>query len=460
MLRKIKKGLFLGLVFQLIFILLLTFTFSQQTFEIEKKPIRDVWIKEFENFPLIYELQIKSKTADNYKFFSLLDVLIYPSQQYIDKSVQTINLSIYIRKDLQPGKYTYTYYIKNSKEIIEDRFSFEVVNAKDIFNFSVPERITKDERAIKLKIKNNFNLAFDSLTLKIYNNFIDSSFNISLKPFEEKEVEISIKENIEKEWSGYKDLKIEVILYGKSYVFERQIFLEEYKDIKTEEKIESMFLGKKIYIKKTNLGNNIVEVTIPIMLNSFEKIFAKGNIKASEIKKEKGYYVYVFKKDLKPNESFEVKVDINYQWLLILPIIILIIIIVLISRKEEVVIKKDVKRVKTKSGEFALRVFINVTNKTKESIKEVSLLDYLPLSLKFYEYGLTQPDKIEGNKLYWVLGEIPAGESRSISYLCYSKIKYEGRVLLPRAKIKYVLRGKKYVKESNMCSIAIEKEKE
>jgi len=454
--QKIKKSLFFVLIFQLVF----AFAFAQQTFEIEKKPIRNVWIKEFENFPLIYELKIESSMADNYKFFSLLDILISPSQIYVDQSPKTINLSIYIRKDLPPGKYTYTYYIKNSKEIIEDRFSFEVVNAKDIFNFSIPEKITRDDKSLKVKIKNNYNLAFDNLTLKIYNKFVDSTFDISLKPFEEKEVEATIKENIKEELSGSKDVNIELNLYGKSYTFEKQTYLEEYKEIKTEQRVESIFLGKKIYVKKINTGNSVVEVTIPIELNSFEKIFAKANIKANEIKKEKDYYIYVFKKDLKPNEVFEVELSVNYGWLLILPIIILLIILVFILRRENVEIRKDVKRVRTKSGEFALRVFINVTNKTKETLSEVALLDYLPLSLKFYEHAsLTLPDKIEGNKLYWVLGEIPSGETRSISYLCYSKIKYEGKMILPKAKVKYVLKGKKYVKESNSCSIKVEEEK-
>lgn len=452
---EIKKGLFFVLIFQLFFM----FVFAQQTFEIEKKPIRNVWIKEYENFPLIYELQIKSKFGANYKFFSLLDVLISPSQIYINQSPQTINLSFYIRKDLPPNKYTYTYYIKNvdTGEIIKDSFTFEVVNAKDIFSFSIQEKINKDDKSFKLKIKNKFNLNFDNITLRIYNNFIDSSFDLSIRPFEEKEIDVNIKENVKEEWCGAKDVKIDIILYGKGYTFEKQIWLEEYREIKTEEKTESIFLGKKIYVKKTNLGNNVTEAIISIKLNSFEKIFAKGNTKA-EIKKEKDFYVYVFKKNLKPGESFEVEMSINYQWLLIIPLIIIIIIILLILRKEEVVVKKDVKRVKTKSGEFALRVFLSITNKTRESLKEVAILDYLPLSLKFYEFGLTLPDKVEGNKLYWVLGEIPAGETRSISYLCYSKIRYEGRMVMPRAKIKYLLRGKKHIKESNSCAIDVKAE--
>jgi len=79
--------------------------------------------------------------------------------------------------------------------------------------------------------------------------------------------------------------------------------------------------------------------------------------------------------------------------------------------------------------------------------------------MRHHEYGLTLPDKIEGNKLYWRIGDMLPGEEKIISYVCFSKIRFEGRLELPAAKLKYInKKGQKVVDNSNKATLFIEKE--
>lgn len=455
-----KNKILFGLIFVL---LLISFCYAQNTFSFEKKPIRTTLVSEFRNIPLIYKLTLTNNISEcYYEFFSLLDVMIFPQRERFNFSeTKEITLTIYVY-DRTPGAYSYEYHIKNPEETIKDSFSFKIIKASDAFKFNIPKEISRDDKKFVIKIKNNLDVDFDKLWIKIENSFIKEKKSFNLKAYEEKEISFDIKENIKEEYAGEKRIFFEISSDEKgenSYSWEDKIILKEYENILSEEKITTIFIGKKIEIEKINKGNKETEVIITIKLNSFEKFFFKANENADEIKKEEGDYIYIFKKRLKPNESFKVVGTINYAWLIILILIIIAaVILYYFLTKQEVEFKKEVRKVKTKTGTFALKISLTIKNKTKQPIKEVSILDYLPLSMRFYEYGLTLPDQIEGNKLYWNIGEILPNDQRTITYLCYSKIKYEGTLELPAAKLKYFDKKGKRVIFSNKAYIDIKKE--
>lgn len=445
-------------------IFLISFSYAQTSFSFEKKPIRTTLVSEFKNIPLIYKLNITSYIpgTNEYRFFSLLDLMIFPQQDRFNFSEsKEINLTIYVNKR-SPGVYNYQYFIKNPEEIFADTILFKIVKASDAFSFQIPKEISREDKELEIKIKNNLDVDFDKLWIEIKNSFINEKKDFKIKAYEEKVIKFRINENIKNEYAGEKILFIIISSDEKgdnNYMWEEKIILKEYENIVSEEKISTIFIGKKIYVKKINLGNKDSEAVIAIQLNPFEKFFFKANINADEIRKEKGDYVYIFKKTLKPNESIEIIGNVNYAWIIILILIIIIAaILYFILSKEDVIFEKEVRKVKTKTGTFALKVNLTVKNKTKQTIRDVSILDYLPLSMRFYEYGLTLPDQIEGNKLYWKLGDILPNDQKTITYLCYSKIKYEGTIELPSAKLKYLDKKGKNIIFSNKASISISKE--
>jgi hypothetical protein len=434
--------------------------------------VRDAAIVEFPALPLQYDLTLTNRLAtdDYYKMFSLLDVVLSPISLIHFNAIEekTIPLVIYLKKKLPPGKYAYTYYIKNSYEIYEDRFVFSVVKASDAFSIEVPSSITRFDNEIKIKIKNNMNFAIENLSLFSSSPLIVSSQTFSLSPLEEKEIKLALSSSVRDERAGVKKIGFVLAYEGpdakkeeNSYVFEKEIMLEEHKDITTEKKEGLIFIGKKVEIKKTNKGNAPVDAIAEVELNAFEKVFASANVKG-EVKKEAGKYIYQFTLHLEPGQSASVKVSINYAWLIIpLLLVLMIIVLILVLSHETVVFKKSVKRVKTKTGVFALRVYLTVKNKTRQELKDVAILDYVPLSLKYHEYGLTIPDKIEENKLYWNLESLLPGEEKTVSYICVSKIKYEGGMTLPSAKLKYVdQKNRKVILSSNSPKISVAEEEE
>jgi len=453
-------------------LLLSTFVFAQQTFTIEKKPVRDAAIVEFPALPLQYDLTLTNRLAtdDYYKMFSLLDVVLSPISliHFNAMEEKTIPLVIYLKKKLPSGKYAYTYYIKNSYEIYEDRFVFSVVKASDAFSIEVPSSITRFDNEIKIKIKNNMNFAIENLSLSSNSPLIASSQTFSLGPLEEKEIKLVLSSSVRDERAGVKKIGFVLAYEGpdakkeeNSYVLEKEIMLEEHKDIATEKKEGLIFIGKKVEIKKTNKGNAPVDAVAEVELNAFEKVFASANVKG-EVKREAGKYIYQFTLHLEPGQSASVKVSINYAWLIIPLLVVLVIIVLILALSHEtVVFKKSIKRVKTKTGIFALRVYLTVKNKTRQELKDVAILDYVPLSLKYHEYGLTIPDKIEENKLYWNLESLLPGEEKTVSYICVSKIKYEGGMTLPPAKLKYVdQKNRKVILSSNSPKISVAEEEE
>ncbi|MEM1535178.1 MAG: hypothetical protein QW199_00650 [Candidatus Pacearchaeota archaeon] len=470
-----KSSIVLSVELSLIFSVLLflaTFALAQTQldgFIFKKTPIRAIGIAEFPDIPIEYKLNLKNLQiySDYYKFFSLLDVFISPIDpvHFDGLEEKELTLKFYLKKPLEPGRYTYTYYIKNSAGAFEDKYTFSIVSAADAFSFTFPTAISNEEEKIKIKVKNNLDASFDGLTLKLESEILKNGMaelQLSLKGYEEKEFEIELnKEKLQKARAGEKLVSCSLRSGKGEYEFEKIILLSEYRNILTESKEKTIFIGKAIEVKKTNAGNSRADVEAEIRLGGFEKAFAKAKPKPSQIKKVAGKYVYVFQSSLEPGESASFKVTINYAWLII-PLIILLIIAIAIyfGKREYVTITKEAKKIKTKAG-FGLRVYLTIKNKTTAPLKDVALLDLVPLSMKYHEYGFTLPDKVEQNKLYWRIGELLPGEEKRINYVCLSKLKYEGRLELPAAKLKYIdKKGNKIIKSSNTATLFVEREEE
>ena len=131
-------------------------------------------------------------------------------------------------------------------------------------------------------------------------------------------------------------------------------------------------------------------------------------------------------------------------------IIILIIGLFIIIKKsieKDVSLRKHVSFVKTRGGEFALKVSIRI--KAKKFIERINIIDKLPPLVKLYErYGTFTPDKVDLNnrRLEWNIPTLNSGEERVFTYIIYSKIGIVGRFELPSAKVIYEKEGK--VKET------------
>ena len=94
---------------------------------------------------------------------------------------------------------------------------------------------------------------------------------------------------------------------------------------------------------------------------------------------------------------------------------------------------KKVCLVKTKGGEFALKVSINV--KARKHIDNIQVVDRLPMMTKLYEKFGRHPDRIDeaSKRLFWNIPRLNKSEERIFSYIIYSKVRAIGRFELPPA---------------------------
>ena len=152
---------------------------------------------------------------------------------------------------------------------------------------------------------------------------------------------------------------------------------------------------------------------------------------------------YHWEKEIKPGEALVVTGTTNYTF----PFILLILIIIVgVSAKlyysNSVSLTKRVSFVKTRGGEFAVKVVLYV--KTKKHIENLQVIDRLPGSTQLYEKFGMKPDRIDHatRRLIWNVHRLNAGEERVFSYIIYSKLKIVGKFELPSATAIFESEGK------------------
>jgi hypothetical protein len=120
------------------------------------------------------------------------------------------------------------------------------------------------------------------------------------------------------------------------------------------------------------------------------------------------------------------------------------------SVSTDLILRKKVTFVKTKGGQFALKVTLKL--KSKRFLERINLIDKLPPLVKLYErFGAIEPDKIdtENKRLEYNITSLNKDEERIFSYIIYSKIGIVGRFELPSARAVYEKEGKIKRTESN-----------
>ena len=161
-------------------------------------------------------------------------------------------------------------------------------------------------------------------------------------------------------------------------------------------------------------------------------------------------YLWI-KGKLVPTESYTVKATTNY----VLPFLIFIVLIMAIVgyrrfSETKLEVKKSVMPVKTKGGEFALKVTLSL--KARQEVENVTLVDKIPSMVKIYKkFGTVKPDKIDpaSRRVHWHIGDLEAGEERTFDYIIYSKVGIVGKFSLPRALAVFEKEGSIHEIDSN-----------
>ncbi len=437
----------------IIFVLFLSFI-SAINIKIEKENPNEVMIKEIHE-PIEFKLKVTNlgATTDFY-FYNLLGIGMEPSGEITIRQSETkeITLNITARDDMNyEGFYAIKYFIRGGDNSqIEDKLNLEIVSLRNEFEIGAQD-FNPESSSLKLFIKNKKDYNFKEMNVKFKSAFFDVEQKFSLLPFEKKEIEIQLnKEDYKKLMAGFYTMSAEVVYLSQPTKIEGVINFVE-KNIVVETKKDYGLVVSTKNIKKINEGNVVVKSETTIKKNIISRLFTSFSPEPDSVERKGAVVYYTWKEEIKPGESFEIIVKTN--WLFPFIIILLIIAIVVLVKKSsstDVVLRKRVSFVKSKGGEFALKVSVIVS--AKKYVENVKIVDRLPPLVKIYgRFGSEVPVKIDekNRRVEWNFPKLEEGEVRAISYIVYSRVGVLGKFALPSATAIYEKDGKVHESISN-----------
>lgn len=429
---------------------------------IEKNVTKDVIILNI-NESIETELTITNfGESENFEIYNLLGFEINPNKINIDKSeTKTINLKITpIGEFNHQGSYTLTYFIKGKNNENQQKITFRSTDLANAFEIGIGE-INSKSNYTNFYIHNRINYEFKKLKIKINSPFFEFEENFNLGPNKRKDFEIDLNnKNFKNLPAGFYTATVEISLENEKTEIEKTLKFNEKNSLQTTNKNYGILINTQI-IEKINDGNLIANPIITLEKNIFTKIFTNFSPEPDIIKRIDSKIIYTWNPKINPGETL--KITIKTNWLIpIISIFFIITLIILIKKytKTGLIMKKKVSFVKTKGGEFALKISIII--KALDYIEKINIIDKLPPFVKIHErFGGEYPHRIDekNKRIEWSFDKLEKGENRIISYIIYSKLGVLGKFALPSATAIYEQEGKINDCISNRAFFVSEKKK-
>src|SRR3989344_4433262 len=415
--------------------------------ELYSKPVQNSVIVDI-NEPALFTLHVKSLgEADVFELYSLVGIDITPKQFSLGAGEsKDISISVMPQDFLRSKEdipITFVYKNKDSKgNMIEQSLSINIIGLDSSFTIQ-PESINPKSESITVTMKNNLNYEFKDMKVVMESAFFDYKDTFTLAPKEVKSIVIPLdKEKTSKLQAGNYLMDTEINYKNKRTMIQNQMNFVEQEDIETVETNSGVII-RKAEISKKNIGNIKKSVSVTVERNLVSYLFTTINQDPSRSEFNGLNRVYIWEKDLSPGEELNVRATTNWLY----PLIILLLIVsggVLIRKSlyTDVILRKKVSFIKTKGGEFALKISIVV--KAKRFIERIKITDRLPHIVELYDkFGAVKPDVVDrkNKRLEWNIEAMNEGESRIFSYIIFSKIGVVGTFELPNAYAVYEREG-------------------
>ncbi len=410
--------------------------------DVQKQNPNEVSIVGLEN-PTTFNLEITNNgKTDEFRFYNLFGFTMEPTGRFKIESNETknIELIVYPRESFsKKGYFVLEYFIKDTNEIKQaEKITIKFVELKDAFEIG-SESINPESNTITLFIKNLEDYDFNEVNATFSSPFFNIKKNFDIGPNEKEKFDVTLnKEDFNQLTAGFYTLNAEIISAEQKANLEGLIKFEEKNILISTSRDFGWFVNKKI-IKKTNEGNVITATTTEIKKNIISRLFTAFSPEP-DIVERKGFEItYTWNREIKPGQSLDIAVKTNWFYPFI--IIILIIVITVLAKQyslKPIQLNKKVSFVKTKGGEFALKVTIKI--KARKFVERINIVDKLPALVKLYhKFGVEHPSKIDeqNRKLEWNFNSLTPGEARVVSYIVFSKVGVLGKFALPSATAVY-----------------------
>ncbi len=396
-----------------------------------------------DNESVSYRLTLTNEgVSDDFQIYSLVGVTLSPSTIHLE-SDNPITLTLtatpidrLLKSTRGAVKFEYEIYSTlngaTRKELL-----FDIAELSDVILVR-PVSIQPGDASATLSIQNLKRERFSNLKLEMDSELINTETVVTLEPFQIINITVPIDQNSAKKLvAGTYPLQINAEYNGAEDEFTGSVKYLEKGGVAVAESREGVVIRTKI-TEKINEGNVPVTVTITERRDIFTRLLTNHD-PAPETSSKRGFYVaYTWQKLLAPSERLTVRSTTNYT----LPLVILIIILVILGGvklylRTPVNLVKRVSFVRTKGGEFALKVTIHA--KARKSLQNLSITDRIPHAMKLYEsFGIKPHEVNEGARtITWNMAHMNAGEERVFSYVMYSKLKVVGSFELPLAHARF-----------------------
>jgi len=442
------------LISSLIFISLICLA-SAIDLNITKETLNNVIVTDFDN-EAVFKFTIKNLgETDSFEIYSLIGVDMTPKGAFLLESGQTKTFTVRVKADESVkknlGYYSFSYKIKSANfGIQEDRLTIRLVNLKGSLQLFA-DNINPDSDQAVVHMQNQERFDFENIEADFSSVFFNFKKDFSLEALEKKSFTVDLKkEELSTLMAGVYLLNVNIKINEVQETLSSTIKFLEKSGLSTKETKEGILISRH-EIEKKNEGNLITLAEIAIQKNIISRLFTNFNLQPNKIERAGSNIIYSWQQELKPDESLKVIIRTNY----LIPIIIMIAIVILVFLLRvylvsDIRLKKKINFVKTKGGEFALKVSINV--KAKKFVEKINIIDKLPPIVKLYErYGTITPDKIDekNRRIEWNIESLDKEEESVLSYIIYSKIGIIGRFELPPAKAFYEKEGEIKETQSN-----------
>lgn len=417
-------------------ILLVPFVFAANI-EVRYVDKGSVIISELDN-PAVFDIVINNKgEADIYEIYSLVGVSMSPRGNFdLPSGISTVEVKAYIPREVREreGLYTFEYYLRGQNSgMTKETLTVKIVSLKKAIEV-VTDSINPSDSEADIVIRNTQNTHLENLNIKVNSAFYDIQRSVSLGPYENSTIKAEInKENTKKLKAGPYVVNAEVRLEDAKVEFDGIVKYLEKEGTSVSKNTDGVIVRETTIIKN-NEGNVEVLVKIETSKDILSRLFTVFSSEPSKIERKGLSVNYIWEKELQPAESLVVTTTTNYTFPFILLVLVVIIgLLAKIYSQNIVSVDKRVSFVKTKGGQFALKVRLHI--KARNHADNVQLIDRLPGMMKIYDKFGRSPDRIDetSKRLFWNLGNMNSGEERVFSYIIYTDVNVIGRFELPSA---------------------------
>ena len=232
---------------------------------------------------------------------------------------------------------------------------------------------------------------------------------------------------------GKRELEINVKRDSKTTV-KRSFSIEQISDITKESYKTNNVLSSTETVSAENKGNAVENVTLNLTVASYLQPLTTFSTSADKVEDIAGKKNYYWTKSLTPGSSFSVERKTDY-WP---PLFALGLLIAGLAALERLYV--GIKSEKTaKTVEEGVKIRIEVVNRSRHSINEVEVKDFVPdIASVDTDFAMAAPTVAktgEGTRLTWDIGSLNPGEQRVMEYVVSPSVKVEGGVTFPRAEI-------------------------